>query len=60
VQRRASAAEGRGFLFLGDGDILKVVEYRQNIKGVKDKENNLSVYWIVNVDRMFDKTHYNI
>ena len=47
-------------LFLGDSDILKVVKYRQDIKGVKDEENNMSVYWTVNVDRMFDKTLYNI
>jgi hypothetical protein len=50
----------RGFLFLVEGDILKAVKYRQNIEGVKDEENNMSVYWIINVDRMFDKTHYNI
>jgi hypothetical protein len=38
----------------------KSVKYRQNIKGARDEENNMSVYGIVNVDRMFDKTHYNI
>ena len=42
------------------GDIVKAVKYRHNIKGVQDEKYNISVYWIVNVDRMFDKTHYNI
>jgi hypothetical protein len=49
-----------GFLFLGRRDILKAVKYLQNIKGVKDEEDSMSVYRIINVVRMFDKTLYSI
>jgi hypothetical protein len=59
-EKNNNIGSGSGFLFLGDGNILKVVIYRQNIKGVRDEENNMPVYRIVDVDRMFDKTAYNI
>ena len=45
---------------ISGSDISKAVKYRRNIGGVKDEENNMSVYWIINVGRMFDKTPCNI